>query len=300
VRRTRCCAGRSSGFCAKLLGVRYGGARAGSVCLRLHACAHSCWPAVAASGTRHSGAGGCTARAERRACFSRTSACDGLAGALACCCCAYGMRLALAACPRLSSAQKSTYESSWTKSMCRVVCARALACVRVPPAELGGDAVCASTHDSGARSIECGVWHSPARGDPQSASQPGRQHQHHDSKVLLLLLASVACLPVHRYDVPGLLCALHLLGVNCAPLPGVCSGELCARACDACACALAAASRLAWDTSSDAGRRWALVARAEAQRCKRSSTPVDSPLGAGATYVAAAAAAMDVETSTLS
>jgi len=187
--------------------------------------------------------------------------------------------------------------------MCRVVCARALACVRVPPAELGGDAVCvcASTHNSGARSIECGVWHSPARGDPQSASQPGRQHQHHDSKVLLLLLlASVACLPGHRYDVPGLLRALHLLGVNCAPLPGVCSGELCARACDACACALAAASRLAWDTSSDAGRRWALVARAEAQRCKRSSTPVDSPLGAGATYVAAAAAAMDVETSTLS
>jgi hypothetical protein len=160
--------------------------------------------------------------------------------------------------------------------------------------------VCVSTHNSGARSIECGVLHSPARGDPQSASQPARQHQHHDSKVLLLLLASVACLPGHRYDVPGLLRALHLLGVNCAPLPGVCSGELCARACDACACALAAASRLAWDTSSDAGRRWALVARAEAQRCKRSSTPVDSPLGAVATYVAAAAAAMDVETSTLS
>jgi hypothetical protein len=65
-----------------------------------------------------------------------------LARWLAAGCCAYGMRLALAACPRLSSAQKSTYESSWTKSMCRVVCARALACVRVPPAELGGDAVC--------------------------------------------------------------------------------------------------------------------------------------------------------------
>jgi len=223
-----------------------------------------------------------------------------LARWLAAGCCAYGMRLALAACPRLSSAQKSTYESSWTKSMCRVVCARAFACVRVPPAELGGDAVCVCEYAQQWRAIhrvrrvaQPGAWRS-------TVGQPGRQHQHHDSKVLLLLLASVACLPGHRYDVPGLLRALHLLGVNCAPLPGVCSGELCARACDACACALAAASRLAWDTSSDAGRRWALVARAEAQRCKRSSTPVDSPLGAVATYVAAAAAAMDVETSTLS
>lgn len=230
MRRTRCCAGRSPGFCAKLWGCA---TAARAQVLSVSDCMRARTAAGRLSPRRVPGiqARGDALRvpSAARAFPEPLHAMGSLARWLAAGCCAYGMRLALAACPRLSSAQKSTYESSWTKSMCRVVCARALACVRVPPAELGGDAVCASTHNSGARSIECGVWHSPARGDPQSASQPGRQHQHHDSKVLLLLLASVACLPVHRYDVPGLLRALHLLGVNCAPLPGVSAVASCAR-----------------------------------------------------------------------
>jgi hypothetical protein len=232
VRRTRCCAGRSPGFCAKLWGVRYGGARAGSVCLRLHACAHSCWPAVAASGTRHSG-GGCTARAERRACFFFPNLCmrwaRWRAGLLLA---AVRMACALRWLPaRASPARRNQPTSLRGQKACAGWCAhaRSRACVCPRPSWVAMRCVCVSTHNSGARSIECGVWHSPARGDPQSASQPGRQHQHHDSKVLLLLLASVACLPVHRYDVPGLLRALHLLGVNCAPLPGVSAVARCAR-----------------------------------------------------------------------
>jgi hypothetical protein len=124
---------------------------------------------------------------------------------------------------RASPARRNQPTSLRGQKACAGWCvhARSRACVCPRPSWVAMRCVCVSTHNSGARSIECGVLHSPARGDPQSASQPGRQHQHHDSKVLLLLLlASVACLPGHRYDVPGLLRALHLLGVNCAPLPG--------------------------------------------------------------------------------
>lgn len=142
MRRTRCCAGRSPGFCAKLWGCA---TAARAQVLSVSDCMRARTAAGRLSPRRVPGIqAGDALRvpSAARAFPEPLHAMGSLARWLAAGCCAYGMRLALAACPRLSSAQKSTYESSWTKSMCRVVCARALACVRVPPAELGGDAVC--------------------------------------------------------------------------------------------------------------------------------------------------------------